>query len=169
MAAIHGHCLGGGTELALACRYRVASNDSSTRIGLPETQLGIFPGWGGSARLPQLVGAPAAMDMMLTGRTLSASAARGSAWSTRWWRRRWCSTPPSRWRCPAPAARSSSARWPGHQHWLARRLLAPQMVKQVARKAKKDQYPAPYALISTRQRSGGKPIGRVWTPSGARW
>ncbi len=45
MAAIHGHCLGGGTELALACRYRVASNDSSTRIGLPETQLGIFPGW----------------------------------------------------------------------------------------------------------------------------
>ena len=77
VAAIHGHCLGGGTELALACRYRVASNDVSTRIGLPETQLGIFPGWGGSARLPRLVGAPAAMDLMLTGRTLSASAARG--------------------------------------------------------------------------------------------
>jgi 3-hydroxyacyl-CoA dehydrogenase/enoyl-CoA hydratase/3-hydroxybutyryl-CoA epimerase len=76
VAAIHGHCLGGGTELALACRYRVASNDPSTRIGLPETQLGIFPGWGGSARLPRLVGAPAAMDMMLTGRNLSASAAR---------------------------------------------------------------------------------------------
>ncbi|WP_210235558.1 enoyl-CoA hydratase-related protein, partial [Mesorhizobium sp. M1C.F.Ca.ET.176.01.1.1] len=51
VAAIHGRCLGGGTELALACRYRVASNDSSTRIGVPETQLGIFPGWGGSARL----------------------------------------------------------------------------------------------------------------------
>ena len=76
VAAIHGFCMGGGTEISLACRYRVASNDASTRIGLPETQLGIFPGWGGSARLPQLVGAPAAMDMMLTGRALSASAAR---------------------------------------------------------------------------------------------
>ena len=56
--------MGGGTELSLACRYRVASNDASTRIGLPEVKLGIFPGWGGSSRLPQLVGAPAAMDMM---------------------------------------------------------------------------------------------------------
>lgn len=60
VAAIHGFCMGGGTELALACDYRVASNDGSTRIGLPETKLGIFPGWGGSARLPRLVGAPAA-------------------------------------------------------------------------------------------------------------
>ena len=76
VAAIHGFCMGGGTEISLACRYRVASNDASTRIGLPETQLGIFPGWGGSARLPRLVGAPAAMDMMLTGRALSAKAAR---------------------------------------------------------------------------------------------
>src|SRR5690606_34936345 len=54
VAAIHGHCMGGGTELALACRYRVASRDPSTRIGLPEVKLGIFPGWGGSARLPYL-------------------------------------------------------------------------------------------------------------------
>ena len=70
VAAIHGYCMGGGTELALACRYRVASNDPSTRIGLPEVKLGIYPGWGGSVRLPRLVGAPAAMDLMLTGRTL---------------------------------------------------------------------------------------------------
>jgi 3-hydroxyacyl-CoA dehydrogenase/enoyl-CoA hydratase/3-hydroxybutyryl-CoA epimerase len=70
VAAIHGYCMGGGTELALACRYRVASNDASTRIGLPEVNLGIYPGWGGSVRLPRLVGAPAAMDMMLTGRAL---------------------------------------------------------------------------------------------------
>ena len=76
VAAIHGFCMGGGTELALACQYRVASSDPSTRIGLPEVKLGIYPGWGGSVRLPPLVGAPAAMDMMLTGRTLSASAAR---------------------------------------------------------------------------------------------
>ena len=49
VAAIHGFCMGGGTEISLACRYRVASNDPSTKIGLPEVQLGIFPGWGGSA------------------------------------------------------------------------------------------------------------------------
>ena len=76
VAAIHGFCMGGGTEIALACRYRVASSDPSTRIGLPEVKLGIFPGWGGSARLPRLIGAPAAMDLMLTGRTVSAGAAR---------------------------------------------------------------------------------------------
>ena len=76
VAAIHGHCMGGGTEIALACKYRVATNDPSTRIGLPEVKLGIYPGWGGSVRLPRLVGAPAAFDLMLTGRTLSASAAR---------------------------------------------------------------------------------------------
>ena len=70
VAAIHGYCMGGGTELALACRHRVASSDPSTRIGLPEVKLGIYPGWGGSVRLPRLIGAPAAMDLMLTGRTL---------------------------------------------------------------------------------------------------
>jgi 3-hydroxyacyl-CoA dehydrogenase / enoyl-CoA hydratase / 3-hydroxybutyryl-CoA epimerase len=53
VAAIHGFCMGGGTELSLACRYRVASSDDSTRIGLPEVKLGIYPGWGGSVRLPR--------------------------------------------------------------------------------------------------------------------
>jgi len=56
VAAIHGHCMGGGTEMSLACRYRVASRDASTRIGLPEVKLGIHPGWGGTARLPRLIG-----------------------------------------------------------------------------------------------------------------
>src|SRR6476659_3041925 len=76
VAAIHGYCLGGGTELALACSHRIASSAASTRIGLPEVKLGIYPGWGGSVRLPRLVGAPAAFDVMLTGRTLSANAAK---------------------------------------------------------------------------------------------
>ena len=70
VAAIHGACMGGGTELALACRRRVASRDPSTRIGLPEIKLGLHPGWGGTARLPRLVGAPIAMELMLTGRAL---------------------------------------------------------------------------------------------------
>ena len=159
VAAIHGHCLGGGTELALACRYRVASNDPSTRIGLPETQLGIFPGWGGSARLPQLVGAPAAMDLMLTGRTLSASAARGIGLVDK------VAAPAVLVDAAVALAQSGTTRpfkqrataWATNT-WLARRILAPQMVKQVARKAKKDQYPAPYALISTWERTGGSGI-----------
>lgn len=113
VAAIHGHCLGGGTELALACRYRVASNDPSTRIGLPETQLGIFPGWGGSSRLPQLVGAPAAMDMMLTGRNLSASAARSIGLVDKVVAPAVLLDTAVALGCRAPPARSSSARPPG--------------------------------------------------------
>ncbi|KRG61793.1 3-hydroxyacyl-CoA dehydrogenase [Stenotrophomonas humi] len=159
VAAIHGHCLGGGTELALACRYRVASNDASTRIGLPETQLGIFPGWGGSSRLPQLVGAPAAMDMMLTGRTLSASAARSIGLVDK-------VAAPAVLVDAAVSLLQSGVTRPFKQRatawatntWPARKILAPQMAKQVARKAKKDQYPAPYALISTWERTGGSPI-----------
>ena len=58
VAAIHGFCMGGGTEMSLACRYRVASRDPKTKIGLPEVKLGIIPGWGGTARLPRLIGAP---------------------------------------------------------------------------------------------------------------
>ncbi|MFN8900647.1 MAG: enoyl-CoA hydratase-related protein, partial [Lysobacteraceae bacterium] len=56
VAAIHGHCMGGGTELSLACRYRVASSADNTRIGLPEVKLGIYPGGGGSVRAPKLLG-----------------------------------------------------------------------------------------------------------------
>jgi 3-hydroxyacyl-CoA dehydrogenase/enoyl-CoA hydratase/3-hydroxybutyryl-CoA epimerase len=75
VAAIHGSCLGIGTELALACRYRVASDDAKTAIGLPEVMLGIIPGAGGTQRLPRLVGLATALDLILTGRTLRASRA----------------------------------------------------------------------------------------------
>lgn len=71
VAAIHGSCLGGGLELALACDWRIASSDEKTRLGLPETQLGILPAWGGSVRLPALVGLPAAWSLILTGRQIS--------------------------------------------------------------------------------------------------
>lgn len=67
VAMINGFCMGGGTELALACRYRVALDEPGTRIGLPEVKLGIHPGWGGTVRLPRLVGAIEAMKMILPG------------------------------------------------------------------------------------------------------
>jgi len=137
----------------------VASNDPSTRIGLPETQLGIFPGWGGSARLPQLVGAPAAMDMMLTGRNLSASAARNIGLVDK-------VVAPAVLLDTAVSLALKGTTRPFKQRatawitntWLARKLLAPQMAKQVARKARKEHYPAPYALINTWARTGGSPI-----------
>jgi len=72
VAAIHGACLGGGTELALSCRYRVASDDPKTALGLPEVMLGLVPGAGGTQRLPRLVGLATALDLILTGRTLRA-------------------------------------------------------------------------------------------------
>ncbi len=75
VAAIHGACLGGGLEVALACHYRIASDHPKTVLGLPEVQLGLIPGAGGCQRLPRLIGARAALDMILTGKTERASKA----------------------------------------------------------------------------------------------
>jgi 3-hydroxyacyl-CoA dehydrogenase/enoyl-CoA hydratase/3-hydroxybutyryl-CoA epimerase len=75
VAAIHGAAAGGGYELCLACDYRVASTDRVTKVGLPETQLGLLPAWGGSTRLPRLVGLPKALDVILAGKMLAAKSA----------------------------------------------------------------------------------------------
>ncbi|MBF7956611.1 fatty acid oxidation complex subunit alpha FadJ [Rahnella victoriana] len=75
VAAIHGACLGGGLELALACHSRVCSLDDKTQLGLPEVQLGLLPGSGGTQRLPRLIGAPKALELMLTGRSVRAKQA----------------------------------------------------------------------------------------------
>src|SRR6266850_6831174 len=74
-AAIHGACAGGGYELTLACDYRVASDDPATRIGLPETTLGLIPAWGGCTRLPRLIGAEKAAEVILNGKLYSAQEA----------------------------------------------------------------------------------------------
>lgn len=76
VAAIHGACVGGGYELALACDWRVATDASSTRIGLPETQLGILPAWGGSTRLPRLIGVHRALPLILAGKVVKAKVAK---------------------------------------------------------------------------------------------
>ena len=75
VVAIHGACLGGGLEFALACTYRIATDDPKTVLGLPEVKLGIVPGAGGTQRLPRLVGLRLALDLILTGRTLKAKRA----------------------------------------------------------------------------------------------
>ncbi|MGV8942373.1 MAG: 3-hydroxyacyl-CoA dehydrogenase NAD-binding domain-containing protein [Lysobacter sp.] len=156
VAAIHGFCMGGGTELALACDYRVASKDGSTRIGLPEVQLGIYPGWGGSVRLPRLIGAPAAFEMMLTGRAVSASAARASGLVDK------LVDHPVLVDAAAALALHGRKRpikqrflgWATNL-WPARQAIAPMLLKQVARKARKEHYPAPYSLVATWKATGG--------------
>jgi 3-hydroxyacyl-CoA dehydrogenase/enoyl-CoA hydratase/3-hydroxybutyryl-CoA epimerase len=70
VAAINGVCLGGAFELALACQYRLVSSDSSTKLGAPETKLGIIPGAGGTQRLPRMIGIIPALDLILSGRQL---------------------------------------------------------------------------------------------------
>ncbi len=76
VAAINGACLGGGCELAISCDWRVMSDSPKTTIGLPETKLGIFPAWGGTTKLPRLIGLPAALDIILEGKSLDGRRAK---------------------------------------------------------------------------------------------
>ncbi len=76
VAAIHGACMGGGTEISLACTGRIAAKDAKTMMGLPEVKLGLLPGMGGTQRLPKLVGLQASLDVMLTGKNIYASKAQ---------------------------------------------------------------------------------------------
>ena len=71
VAAINGHCLGGGMELALACTYRIAADNDSITLGLPEVKLGLIPAWGGTTRLPRMIGLMRALPILLEGTTLS--------------------------------------------------------------------------------------------------
>ncbi len=155
VALLHGFCMGGGTELALACRYRVADDAPGTRIALPEVMLGIVPGWGGAARMPALIGAAPALDLMLTGRGVDARRARrlrlvdaltprrhfGNA------ARRFLLDPPAPSHPPFAAAVTG---WPG-----VREIVAAMSRRQVAKKVRRDQYPAPYAIIDLWKDFGG--------------
>jgi 3-hydroxyacyl-CoA dehydrogenase/enoyl-CoA hydratase/3-hydroxybutyryl-CoA epimerase len=78
LAVLHGACLGGGLELAMYCRFRVVRDDSSTQLGLPETKLGLIPGWGGTWQLPRLVGPRRGLQMILNGTAVNATEAERS-------------------------------------------------------------------------------------------
>ena len=162
VAAIHGYCMGGGTELALACRYRVATRDPSTKIGLPEVNLGIHPGWGGTARLPRLIGALEALPIMLTGRAVGAEPAKSLGLVDA------LSSPELlldsakeliRHPHARPLAQRATA-WATNL-WPVRQILAPIMRKQTAAKARPDQYPAPFALIEVWRRGGSSITQRL--------
>jgi 3-hydroxyacyl-CoA dehydrogenase/enoyl-CoA hydratase/3-hydroxybutyryl-CoA epimerase len=147
VAMIHGFCLGGGTELALACRYRVTRDDPGTRLGLPEVRLGIHPGWGGSARLTPLVGGLKAMDLMLTGRSLAGRQAKRIGLVDRVVPERHLRTAARRLILDAPAPARPGLLDRFSNSFIARPLLAVVMQRQVAKRAPRAHYPAPYALI----------------------
>jgi 3-hydroxyacyl-CoA dehydrogenase / enoyl-CoA hydratase / 3-hydroxybutyryl-CoA epimerase len=156
VAAINGFCLGGGLELVLACHYRIATRDPSTRVGFPEVKLGIFPGFNGTARSIRQAGAPAAMTAMLTGKMISAPAARAmglidelvqSRGSLLWAARK--AVLRKRKSKPAGLAKAVLAMWP------ARGLLAARMRAETKKKVREDHYPAPFRLIDLFERYGG--------------
>ncbi len=147
VALIQGFCLGGGMELALACRYRIADEDPKTKLGLPEVNLGIHPGFGGTVRLPPLIGAPAAMDMMLGGRALSARAAKKIGLVDYAVPARHLLDAARNVVLSSPSQKKLSGWKVYTNHKLVRPLLARYLEKQVAKRARKDHYPAPYAVI----------------------
>lgn len=156
VAGIHGFCLGGGLELALACHYRIAVNDEGTRLGFPEVNLGIFPGFGGTGRSIRQAGPVEAMQMMLTGRMVRASAARAAGIVDKLVRHR------------------DQLRWEGRKAVLGKRRSKPagffkrvmgvgplrsyvagKMREEVKRKVRREHYPAPYGLIDIFETHGG--------------
>jgi len=162
VAAIHGFCMGGGTELALACRYRVATRDPSTKIGLPEVMLGIHPGWGGTARLPRLIGATSAMPLMLTGRAVGAAEARALGIVDQLTSNELLlDAAKEQIRHPHARPLLQRARAWATNIWPARQILAPIMRKQTSAKARPDQYPAPFAMIEVWRRGGSSITQRL--------
>jgi 3-hydroxyacyl-CoA dehydrogenase/enoyl-CoA hydratase/3-hydroxybutyryl-CoA epimerase len=162
VAAIHGFCMGGGTELSLACRYRVATRDPSTKIGLPEVMLGIHPGWGGTARLPRLIGAPQALPLMLTGRAVGANEAKAlglvDALTSN---ELLLDAAKEQIRHPHARPLVQRARAWATNIWPVRQILAPIVRKQTAAKANPSQYPAPFALIEVWRRGGSSITQRL--------
>jgi 3-hydroxyacyl-CoA dehydrogenase/enoyl-CoA hydratase/3-hydroxybutyryl-CoA epimerase len=155
VAAVHGACMGGGTELILACRQRIAADDERTRIALPEVMLGIHPGWGGTARLPRLIGATEALPLMLTGKSLSAKRALGLGVVDRLARAdELLAEAKLLLRHPASRPLARRARAWASNTWLARQILAPMVFKQTAAKVRKEHYPAPFAMIDVWKRGG---------------
>ncbi|MFT4580977.1 MAG: 3-hydroxyacyl-CoA dehydrogenase/enoyl-CoA hydratase/3-hydroxybutyryl-CoA epimerase [Gammaproteobacteria bacterium] len=155
LASIHGHCLGGGLELALACRYRVALDDGATRLGLPEVLLGIHPGFGGTVRLIETVGVLQAFDLMLTGRNLDAGRAQKAGLVDRAVPQRHLDNAIVKLIFQGSKARSRRLVDKVLNSPLVRPVVATVLRRQVAKRAPEKHYPAPYAMIRLWRQHGG--------------
>src|SRR5207302_5473923 len=163
-AMVNGFCMGGGVELALACRYRVALDEPKTRFALPEVMLGIMPAWHGVQWLPKLVGPAAAFDMLLTGKSVDAKRAKRIGLVDQ--------AVPAR--ILENTARMVTLEAPPRRRLrLLERLMAgplrglvvAQARKQVARKARWEHYPAPYAILELWRKYDGNPFAASSDPS----
>ena len=157
VALINGFCMGGGTELALACKYRVMDDGPKTRMALPEVMLGIVPGWGAAKRMPKLIGPAAALDLMLTGRGVDGRRAKKMGLVDAVTPKRHFDNagrmilnnpPPLR----RPSFTQAVGDWPG-----IRDVVGKMSAKQVAKRVRRDQYPAPYAIIDLWKDFDGDP------------
>jgi 3-hydroxyacyl-CoA dehydrogenase / enoyl-CoA hydratase / 3-hydroxybutyryl-CoA epimerase len=156
VALLQGFALGGGMELALACRYRVGVNDGKLVLGLPEVQLGIHPGFGGTVRSVQLVGVRPAMDMMLTGKNIRGEKALRMGLVDRFVVAE---------QADAACRDLINRRPPAHQPPLLERVLSwpgvrgfitPALLRQVSSRAQREHYPAPYAVVDLWSRFGAR-------------
>jgi len=155
LAVVHGYCLGGGLEIALACDYRIAVEDA--RLGFPEVMLGLHPGLGGTVRLPRLINPLEAMTMMLTGRNVRAGRAKSLGLVD-------AVVPERHVKAAATAAVTGTlkTRRGGvlvaliNSHY-GRKLAAKRMRTETAKKAPIAHYPAPHALIDLWETYGGNP------------
>ncbi len=154
LALIRGFCLGGGTELALACKYRVAEDRKDTRIGLPEVMLGIQPGWGGTIRLPRLIGPIKALELLVSGQTLRGKQALRMGVIDYLLPERELVRAASQI-IIAHEKRHQPAIYNELFQFKPFRIPVAKMVRNaVAKRAKPEHYPAPYSIIDNWERLG---------------
>ena len=167
-AMINGFCMGGGMEMSLACRYRVALDDPKTRLAQPEVMVGVIPAWHAMQWLPELVGPSAAMDMLLTGKAVDAKRAKRMGLVDQAVPLRIFENTARMLTLEAPPRKKLGL--------MDRLMLGPlkgivvsQARKQVAKKAKREHYPVPYAILDIWQKYGGNALVVTAGPRNANW
>ena len=158
LALIRGHCLGGGLELALACRYRLVVDQPGTSLSLPEVMLGIFPGWGGMRRLPQIIGAPLALDMMLSGRPQDARKAAKTGLADGLVAPRLMEQAAARLVVSGQPRRKARGVGALLNMTLLRPLVARQTAKKLDARDPQHHYPAPRAILEMWARHDGNAL-----------
>lgn len=154
VAMIDGFCLGGGLELALACRYRVAEESSKTRLGLPEVRLGIHPGWGGTVRLPRLIGGVQALDLILTGKTVSGKAAAKLGFVDAAVPKRQLVRAATYYALQHPAPHKATMLQSLTNQQLPRQIISYFMQKKMKEKINPIHYPAPFHALNNWEHVG---------------
>jgi 3-hydroxyacyl-CoA dehydrogenase/enoyl-CoA hydratase/3-hydroxybutyryl-CoA epimerase len=154
VAMIDGFCLGGGLELALACHYRVAEESGKTRLGLPEVKLGIHPGWGGTVRLPRLIGGPQALNLILNGHTVNGKVAAKLGFVDVAVPKRQLVHAAKYYILNKPARHKATSLQSLSNQTIARQMIGYYIRKQVRQKVNPLHYPAPFDVLDNWEHVG---------------